>query len=83
MDRASEGTRAKFNATFREKTAPSSLQPSLAFGVRPLGIFSVQALAQSLLSPLLGRQEPSLSIYLSLPGSELHPHTGGEAWVPE
>lgn len=34
MDRAFEGTRAKFNATFREKTAPSSLQPSLAFGVR-------------------------------------------------
>lgn len=34
MDRAFQGTRAKFNATCREKTAPSSLWPSLAFGVR-------------------------------------------------
>lgn len=79
MDRALEGTRAKFNATFREKTAPSSLRPSLAFGVRLLGIFSVQPLAQSHLSPRPGRQGPSLSGYLSLPRSELHPHTGGEA----
>lgn len=43
MDRASEGTRAKFNATFREKTAPSSLRPSLACGVQLLRIFSVRA----------------------------------------
>lgn len=32
VDRAFEGTRAKFNATFREKPAPSSLWPSLASG---------------------------------------------------
>lgn len=82
MDRAFEGTRAKFNATFREKTAPSSLWPSLAFGVRLLRIFSVQPLAQSHLSLLLGGQGPSLSMYSSLPRSELHPHTRGEAWVP-
>lgn len=56
MDRALEGTRAKFNATFREKTAPSSLQPSLAFGVQLLGIFSVRPLAQSHLSPAAGRE---------------------------
>lgn len=67
MDRVSEGTRAKFNATFREKTAPPSLQPSLAFGVQLLGILSVQPLAQSHLSLRLGRQGPSLNIYLLLP----------------
>lgn len=44
MDRASEGTRAKFNATFREKTAPSSLQPSLAYRVQHQEI-SAQPLA--------------------------------------
>lgn len=82
MDRASEGTRAKFNATFREKTAPSSLQPSLALGVRLLGILSVQPRAQPLLSQLLGRQGPSLSVCSPLPRSALHPHTRGRAWVP-
>lgn len=45
MDRASEGTRAKFNATFREKTAPSSLQPSLAYRVQRREISSAQPLA--------------------------------------
>lgn len=82
VDRALKGTRAKFNATFREKTAPSSLQPSLAFGVRLLEILPMQPLAQSHLSSLLGRQGPSPSTYSSLSRSELLPHTGGEAWVP-
>lgn len=54
MDRAFKGTRAKFNATFKEETAPSSLQPSLAFRVQLRGIFSVQPLAQTPLSLLLG-----------------------------
>lgn len=82
MDRASEGTRAKFNATFREKTAPSSFQPSLALGMQLLGILSVQPRAQPLLSQLLGRQGPSLSVCSLLPRSVLHPHPRGRAWVP-
>lgn len=67
MDRTSEGTRARFNATFREKTAPFSLWPSLASRMRLLGILSVQAPAQSHLSPYWeGRNQTSVSTHCSL-----------------
>lgn len=56
---ASEGTRAKFNATFREKTVPlSSLQPSLAVRVATCRNLPSAAAStvQSHVSPWLGRK---------------------------
>lgn len=82
MDRASEGTRARFNATFREKTAPSSLRPSLASGVHLLEILSVQLPAQFHLSPCWKGRRPSLSIYLSFSPSKIPPQEGGRPASP-
>lgn len=83
VDKALKGTRAKFNATFREKTAPSSLWPSLACGGMTFrNLFSAAPSSIPSLPDAGGAgQGPSLSVYSSLPRSELHPHTGGEAWV--
>lgn len=80
MDRAFEGTRAKFNATFREKTAPAPAQ--FGFWVATLRSLLSAAPSSTPLSLLLGRQGPSHSICWMLLRSELYLHTGGEAWVP-
>lgn len=76
MDRAFKGTRAKFNATFREN-CPLLTPAQFGFRVQLLEILSVQPLAQSHLSPLLGRQGPSLSIYSSLLRSVSSSHWRG------
>lgn len=80
----SEGTRAKFNATFREKNCPLAhsgpvwLSGCNTENSSQCSSSSIPSLPTALKE---GRGQNSVSIR-SLPRSKLHPHTGGEAWVP-
>lgn len=66
MDRASEGTRARCNATFKENTAPPHSSPVWLLRYIP-GIYQCSAYSSPSL-PMLGRQGLSLSVHLLLPG---------------
>lgn len=76
MDRAFEGTRAKFNATFREETAPSSSSPVWLLGCS----FEESSQCSPELKPLSlllgGKALASVSVVLLR--SELHPHWEGK-----
>lgn len=56
MDRVSEGTRAKFNATFREKNCPLLTRAQFGFQGVTLRVLFSAAPAQSHLFPLLRRK---------------------------
>lgn len=86
MDRVFEGTRAKFNATFREKYCPLLTPAQSGFWGATSEESSQCSPKPKPVSPCCweGRDLAPASVGCSflLLRPELHPHAGGEAWVP-